>query len=143
MAPRLKSLPIAVSALIRRADGRFLLALRALDIPGGGRWCPIAGRPQPGEPWVDAIKREVQEEVGLNITVGAERCRGLTSDATYELVYFDAQPQNGSRPDELTLDPEEVMDAGWFSPEEVTLLHDTFAATRELFQRICDEGKRC
>lgn len=60
---------LAVSAAIFR-DERVLLVKRAQP-PALGRWTLPGGRVEPGETLSDAIRREVAEETGLVIRVGA------------------------------------------------------------------------
>jgi 8-oxo-dGTP pyrophosphatase MutT (NUDIX family) len=61
----MSSLPISVKGVLIHQD-RVLLLLNERgegDLPGG--------RPDPGEDYRDALRREVQEEAGLTVAVGA------------------------------------------------------------------------
>ena len=58
-----------VGAVIRDEQGRFLLVQRAHD-PGRGLWSLPGGRVEPGESDAQALRREVAEEVGLDVRVG-------------------------------------------------------------------------
>lgn len=51
-------------------DGRLLVIERAHD-PGAGRWSLPGGRVEAGEALADALAREVSEETGLAVDVGA------------------------------------------------------------------------
>lgn len=55
---------LAVSAALRDSEGRFLLVLRGLP-PAEGKWAFPGGRVEKGELLVDAARREVMEETGL------------------------------------------------------------------------------
>jgi 8-oxo-dGTP diphosphatase len=59
-----------VGALIFDSNGRLLLVLRAND-PGRGLWSVPGGRVEPGEADEAAVRREIDEETGLSVTVGA------------------------------------------------------------------------
>ena len=68
-APVLEPPIPCVGAVIRDAQGRFLLVQRANE-PGHGLWSLPGGRVEPGETDAGALRREVAEEVGLQIRVG-------------------------------------------------------------------------
>lgn len=59
-----------VAAVIRRADGRILLAQRLPCGPHGGLWEFPGGKVEPGESPEEALSREILEELGLEIRVG-------------------------------------------------------------------------
>jgi ADP-ribose pyrophosphatase YjhB (NUDIX family) len=58
------------SALIRDDTGRLLLARRAGE-PGAGLWDLLGGFLDEGEEPVAALRRELREETGLGVEVGA------------------------------------------------------------------------
>jgi 8-oxo-dGTP diphosphatase len=65
-----KPLGVAGKAVIRK-DGRFLLVQRSLRSHfDPGRWELPGGKIDHGEDLVEAVAREVREEVGLEIEVG-------------------------------------------------------------------------
>lgn len=58
-----------VYALIKNQDGRYLITQRALDKKwAAGKWEVPGGGAMAGETSLDAIKREILEETGLDIT---------------------------------------------------------------------------
>jgi 8-oxo-dGTP diphosphatase len=59
-----------VGAIGRDDDGRLLLIRRGTE-PGRGRWSVPGGRMEAGEAAVAAVSREVAEETGLQVHVGA------------------------------------------------------------------------
>lgn len=64
---------IAVKAVIRDEHNRILLVREASSNPDGsnaGRYDVPGGRLHQDEPWEAALRREVKEEVGLEIEVG-------------------------------------------------------------------------
>ena len=60
---------VAAGAVVRRGS-QILLIQRGQD-PVQDRWSVPGGRVEPGERLVDAARREVREEVGIDIEVGA------------------------------------------------------------------------
>ena len=61
----MKAPPVSVKAILIH-DGRVLLLLN-----GRGEWDLPGGRPDPGEDFRAALKREVGEETGLDVDVGS------------------------------------------------------------------------
>jgi len=61
----MKAPPVSVKAILIH-DGRVLLLLN-----GRGEWDLPGGRPDPGEDYRVALKREVGEETGLDVEVGS------------------------------------------------------------------------
>jgi len=58
-----------VGAIMVDAAGRILVVLRQ-NAPGAGWWSIPGGRVENGESDVDALRREVKEETGLDVAVG-------------------------------------------------------------------------
>ena len=80
--------PQAAVALVRHSNGSYLLVKRASNIPGGGYWCPVSGKPETTESLKEAAVREVKEEVGLSVRAFEEIYRCATSDGSYDLIWF-------------------------------------------------------
>ena len=60
---------LVVAALVRR-DTRILMSRRRADQPMPNLWEFPGGKVEPGEAPVDALAREVREELGCDIEVG-------------------------------------------------------------------------
>jgi 8-oxo-dGTP diphosphatase len=67
-APRARKLVVA--GLIVGGDGRILITQRRADQALGGRWEFPGGKVEPGEAPVDALIRELREEIGVTVSVG-------------------------------------------------------------------------
>jgi 8-oxo-dGTP diphosphatase len=62
--------PVAAAVLLR-SDGRVLLAQRLQGTPYAGYWEFPGGKAEPGESMRDALVRELQEELGIELTRAA------------------------------------------------------------------------
>jgi mutator protein MutT len=51
-------------------DGNFLIAKRKLDSSGGGKWEFPGGKVEDGETIIDCLKRELKEELAIEVEVG-------------------------------------------------------------------------
>ena len=61
---------VAFYATVRDAEGRYLVIRRSADSSHfAGRWEIPGGKPDPGETAAQTVKREVEEETGLQIRV--------------------------------------------------------------------------
>ena len=60
-----------VGAVLHDDAGRLLLVLRG-RAPAAGTWSLPGGRVEPGESDAVAVRRELREETGLEVEVGAE-----------------------------------------------------------------------
>jgi A/G-specific adenine glycosylase len=59
-----------VAGVIYRADGAFLIAKRSAEGLLGGLWEFPGGKQEDGESLPDALRREIEEELGIEIAVG-------------------------------------------------------------------------
>lgn len=103
---------LAVNVAVRDR-GRLLLVQREdFEV-----WCLPGGQVDPGESLADAADREVREETGLEVTstdvVGAYS-RPHWHGGIY-VILFTAELTGG----EMRPDPVEVVDIGWFVPDEL------------------------
>ncbi|MCB0191384.1 MAG: A/G-specific adenine glycosylase [Anaerolineae bacterium] len=68
--PKKRSPHYDVTAAVIRQEDKFLIAQRPLDSMLGGLWEFPGGKCQPDESLPDCLRREIQEELGLDIEVG-------------------------------------------------------------------------
>ena len=111
---------VAVGAVALRDDGALLLVRRA-KAPALGRWSLPGGRVDWGETLLDALRREVAEETGLEVVPGelaglVERIH-LDEGFHYVILDYHVTVSGG------TLRPgSDVTDARWVLPSEMALL---------------------
>jgi len=120
------TIPPAVIVLVERDDGRILLARNAGFPPG--LFSAVAGFVEVGESLEQAARREVAEEVGVQI------------DA---LRYFDSQPWPFGRSlmigffaryaaGEIAADGSEIVEARWFPPDGLPILPPPVSIARRM-----------
>jgi ADP-ribose pyrophosphatase YjhB (NUDIX family) len=123
-----------VGGIAHDENGRLLL-VRRRNAPGEGLWSLPGGRVEPGESDETAIMRELREETGLSVTVGAligsvtrPAPRGL-----YEIHDYACQVRSG------VLRPgDDATDARWADAAILAtlplaeMLHETLAAWGQL-----------
>ena len=112
---------VAVATFVRR-NGKILLGKR-LGTRGHGLWAPPGGRLEYGELLIDAAKREVLEETGMNIddlkpfTVGEEV---FQDENEHFITVFYVTDSNEGEP--VAREPDKCEQWQWFTwddmPEE-------------------------
>lgn len=116
---------LCVGAVILDDDGRLLLVQRA-NPPSRGCWSIPGGRVEPGETLPKAAAREVAEETGLTVSIGA--LLGVVEIAgTYEVHDFAATVTGG-----VLLPGDDALAARWCDPQEVAGLPTTPGLVAEL-----------
>jgi mutator protein MutT len=113
---------VAVEAVIVK-DGKILITQRAFDRPHApGQWEIITGHVDQGETFQEAAKREVKEEVGLNVEVLEPfNTFHFFSDhdkVEHQGVSFICKYLDG----EVKLDNVEQVNFKWATPEEAEKL---------------------
>jgi 8-oxo-dGTP diphosphatase len=100
-----------VTGVVRDDAGRVLL-LRHRMWPEGRQWGLPTGYALKGEEFSATVVREVREETGLDVRTG----RLVRLKSGYRLrieVAYEATLIGG----DLTIDPFEILEARWFSPD--------------------------
>jgi 8-oxo-dGTP diphosphatase len=88
---------VGVGAIIFDATGAVLLIQRGKP-PSQGAWSVPGGRLEPGETLAQAVAREVHEETGLIVEVGALACvlERITADDHYVILDYFARAIGGA-----------------------------------------------
>lgn len=109
---------IGVSALVFDGAGRVLLIRRARP-PAQGLWHLPGGRLEPGEGLVEACRREVREETGLEIVPGSilavveRRVEGFHYLIVDFLARIDEEAHNPPIPGD------DALDAAWLAETDI------------------------
>ncbi|HET7479904.1 MAG TPA: NAD(+) diphosphatase [Rubrobacteraceae bacterium] len=121
----------AIIVLIRNGD--HVLLARSPGFPPG-IYSVLAGFVEPGEAIEEAIKREVREEAGIEV----ENIRYFGSQPwpfpNSLMIGFTAEYAGG----ELRIDPTEVEDAGWYTPDRMPPLPPRFSIARSMIEDFLD-----
>lgn len=106
---------VVAGCVIRRDDGKYLL-VQEMQPKVYGLWNLPAGHVDKGETIEDAAAREVKEETGLDVELGDKI--GIYHETIESPVRhaFAAKIIGG----ELKAQPDEILDAKWFSFDEIT-----------------------
>lgn len=118
---------LVVAAVVER-DGRWLLGLRPRGKRHAEMWEFPGGKVEEDETPTDAIRRELLEEMSLEVTdVGRHRVTIADRDSPFEIAFYDVSTEGEAC-------AIEHASVGWFTVEELTALplapaDRSFAAT--------------
>jgi 8-oxo-dGTP diphosphatase len=106
--------PIDVVAGVIRRDGRFLITQRLADDTLGGYWEFPGGKVDPGEELAAALRRELEEELGVETEIGPQIHAFVYAypDRDVRLYFFEARIVSGE-PQKL-----EVADLVWVTADQ-------------------------
>ena len=111
----------SVVAVIIDQDGQILLTKRSIP-PFQGEWVMPGGKIDLGEPIVEALKREVWEEVGLEVEVGRlvdvfEHVTPGADNYHFIIIYSLCTPLYC----DVSHNRDEVIEARWVRSDELAL----------------------
>ncbi len=119
---------ITVVGAVFSTEDAVLAFRRSPGRSAGGKWEFPGGKVEPDESPQDALRREISEELGLDISVGRliDRSSTLVGDKVIDLAcYFvsaDEYPSDSSDHDKITWQPyEAIRDLDWAKPDLPTI----------------------
>lgn len=135
MRYRKKAVRTAVVAVVRNDDGAILLTKRAIP-PYMGKWVMPGGKIDLGEPITVALKREVFEEVGLDVHVEGlvdifEIVPSSEHSEHYVILYYLASAKSG----DLVPNEKEISEIVWADEEAMGNL-DIPNGTRHILSKV-------
>jgi len=118
-----------VAAVIER-DGKLLITRRPEGSHLSGLWEFPGGKPQPGETFEQALRREIDEELGAEVSVGEriETIEWQYPDKQVRLVFFRCDVRGEPR-------PLEGQEMAWVTPAELAR-YEFPPADAALIQRL-------
>lgn len=130
-------LQVGVKILLRNNEGRYLLVRRSLEkYPEvKGRWDIVGGRINSGTPLLENLKREIKEEVGLDL-LGEPRLIAAQDILRNPERHVVRLTYTGNTKGEVTLDTAENDKYEWYGKEELLKLDDVDMYFKELLGRI-------
>lgn len=108
------SYTLGAQARVERDDGRVLLVKAAYR----WRWGMPGGLMDAGESPEDAVIRETKEETGLSIVVESDPIVLVETIMQRVNFIYRAVPAPGADPDALHAQASEILELGWFHPDE-------------------------
>jgi 8-oxo-dGTP diphosphatase len=105
--------PIRVVAAVIQRDGRILACRRAPHKSLAGLWEFPGGKVEPGETDEVALAREIREELGIEITVGAFIAESV-APAGEAMIHLNAYWAQTTVAGEVSSTDHDLME--WFAP---------------------------
>ena len=128
-------LQVGVKALLRNKEGKYLLIRRSSEkYPEvGARWDIVGGRINPGETLLENLKREIKEEINLELKsepklVAAQDILRIEGRHVVRLTFI------GEIEGEPKLDDDHT-EFKWFAAEEIKKLENLDIYFKELIEK--------
>lgn len=112
----------AVVAIIQKSDAFLFVKRSDYTEAASGYWCPVSGRIEKNETQQDALKREVMQEVGLEVVAVKKVCEIPSADDRFVLHYWTTEIIAG----EAGICSHEATEMKWVTVEEMKQLQPTF-----------------
>ena len=127
---------LVVAGLIVDRDGRVLITQRRADQSLPLQWEFPGGKIEPGESPLAALRRELDEEIGIDVHIGKvwDVLHHTYSDLEVIMLVYRCTVPPGQTAKCL-----EVNDLTWCFPDELDR-YDILAADRPLIDRLIGEG---
>lgn len=110
----MEPLPVVAAVILR--DGRYLVARRPAAKRHGGLWEFPGGKVDPGESWLDAARRELAEELGMDVTSVGRTLRSIHDEGSPFVIHFVEVEADGEPV------PTEHEAVAWHTPSELAAL---------------------
>ena len=123
-----------VAAIIIRADGKLLICQRGDEQPLARKWEFPGGKIEPNEAPVEALRRELQEELGIDAEIGPEITRFThmyRNGRGVELTFFRVTTYSGEIENRI------FKDVRWVDRTELPRF-DFLEADVKLVRQIAD-----
>lgn len=126
-------LTLVVAAVIHRAGNEILIVRRGPGMNGTGAWEFPGGKVESGETEIEALHREILEELGIRIQVGpflGENIHAYVSRKIHLRFYSVAMPADAS----IVLSEHDALQ--WQKPQDMDV-ESLSEADRPLVKTLC------
>jgi A/G-specific adenine glycosylase len=124
------------AGVIRREDGKILIAQRPLDKMLGGLWEFPGGKREDGESLEDCLRREIREELAIDIEVGGQITTIKHAYTHFRITLYVFACRH------LTGEPQAVDVADWAWVTHNGLERYAFSSTdQQIIQAISEGGQ--
>ncbi len=124
----------AVVAILQKSDAFLFVKRSNYTEAASGYWCPVSGRIEKGETQEDALKREVMEEVGLEVTAVKKVAEILSHDGQFVLHFWTTEIIVGEAG--TGSHSHEVEAIAWVTLAELRQLQPTFEEDVRVFEGL-------
>lgn len=114
-----------VASCFCELDGKILLLRRSDTSPQPDTWGMVAGKVEDGESPLQAVKRELKEETGIEADSNAFKLVQKTyiKFPEYDYIYYIYRMVLQGKPD-IRLDPHEHKEYLWITPHDALMLEN-------------------
>jgi 8-oxo-dGTP diphosphatase len=105
------------SGVILKKDNKILL-VQEKQPSAYGQWALPAGEVEAGESYEETASREAYEETGFTVKIINKIKTYEYTEPEYQYHVFRAEIASG----EITINPEEILDIQWYTPDEIQKL---------------------
>lgn len=115
---------ILVLGVIKNKRGQLLSTKRSLNIKFPGMWEFPGGAAKHGETIIEAVKREIFEEIGVEVSEKELKCKihGKCDDDKYPYLYFVYAIEKNVDIQQIKLQLEETIEASYKTIDEIEIL---------------------
>jgi mutator protein MutT len=117
---------------IIRVDGRLLMIQRSQFVRVPLAWCFPGGEIEKGETHEQALVREMQEEVNLEVQPGEHLMTQTKHEGRLILHCWSATIRSG----DPTPNPREVAQIAWLTPADIRAMKGVLPGTTDILDRI-------